>query len=63
MLSSPALAKNSESQKVSEPAVASPCSSYMLDADGTWKPIPCRELGSPPEQRTRPATHSTNQSR
>jgi hypothetical protein len=62
MLSSPGLAKNPETQKVSEPAAA-PCSSYMLDADGTWKPIPCRELGSPPEQRTRPATHSTNQTR
>jgi hypothetical protein len=63
MLTSPVLAKNSEGQKVEEPATASPCSSYQRNADGTWTQIPCQELGTTPEPRTRPETHSSSQAR
>jgi hypothetical protein len=57
MLGSPVLAK-----KVGEPAAVA-CSSYQKAENGTWTRIPCQEVGATPEQRTRPATHSSNQAR
>jgi hypothetical protein len=62
MLGSPVLAKNAEAQKVGEPAAVA-CSSYQKAENGTWTRIPCQEVGATPEQRTRPATHSSNQAR
>jgi hypothetical protein len=50
MLAAPALARNAEAQRTSEqPATASPspsCQSYQQEADGSWKQLPCAELGS-----------------
>jgi hypothetical protein len=57
------LAKNPDSQKGVEPAATSPCSSYKQNPDGTWTPLPCQEVGARPEQRPRPSTHSSNDSR
>ena len=49
-LAAPCLARNSAAQRASEqPATTSPspsCQSYQQEADGSWKQLPCTELGS-----------------
>jgi len=56
VLSAPALAKNSAVQRTDEPAAPSPCHSYEQEADGSWKPVPCQELGPGQQAQHRPAT-------
>jgi hypothetical protein len=50
ILATPSLARNSEAQKTNElPVSASPspsCQSYEQAPDGSWKQLPCQELGS-----------------
>jgi hypothetical protein len=50
VLAAPSLARNTEAQRTSEqPATTAPspsCQSYQQEADGSWKQLPCRELGS-----------------
>lgn len=48
VLAAPSLARNSGAQKTSEqPTSTSPsCQSYQQAADGSWKQLPCQELGA-----------------
>jgi len=48
VLAAPSLAGNTGPQRTSEqPTSPSPtCQSYQLAADGSWKQLPCQELGS-----------------
>ena len=50
VLAAPSLARNSEAQKMNEqPASTAPspsCQSYQQAPDGSWKQLPCQELGS-----------------
>jgi hypothetical protein len=60
VLTAPALAKNSHTQKVDDTSAssasassASPtCRAYQQAADGTWTSLPCQENGSAPQART-----------
>jgi hypothetical protein len=60
VLAAPALAKNSAVQKTDEPSAASACHSYEQEADGSWKPVPCQELGPGQQAQHRPATGSAD---
>jgi hypothetical protein len=60
VLAAPTLAKSSAVQKTEEPPVASPCHSYEQEADGSWKPVPCQELGPGQQARHRPAAGSAD---
>jgi hypothetical protein len=50
VLAAPSLARNTAAQRTSEqPTSTAPspsCQSYQQEADGSWKQLPCRELGS-----------------
>jgi hypothetical protein len=60
VLAAPALAKNSSVQKTDEPPAPPPCHSYVQEADGSWKPIPCQELGPGQQAQHKPAAGSTD---
>jgi len=61
-LAAPGLARNSDAQKPSEPPQASSsCHSYQQAADGTWKELPCQELGSPAKAQPKSATRKNDQ--
>jgi hypothetical protein len=56
-VTAPALAKNSNTQKVDDPSTssssASPtCRAYQQAADGSWTSLPCQENGSAPQPQT-----------
>ena len=58
MLAAPSLANNSESRKATnDQTMSTPtaCHSYQQEADGSWKQLPCRELGSGGESRHKPS--------
>jgi hypothetical protein len=55
MLTAPALAKNSHTQKVDDTSAssASPtCQAYQQAPDGSWTALPCQENGSAPQAQT-----------
>jgi hypothetical protein len=57
VLTAPALAKNSNTQKVDDTSAssspASPtCRAYQQAADGSWTSLPCQENGSAPQPQT-----------
>jgi hypothetical protein len=60
-LAAPALARNSDAQKPSESQASSSCHSYQQAADGTWKELPCQELGSPAKTQPKSATRKNDQ--
>lgn len=43
LASAPALAK---SEKADDKSAAGACSAYEKAPDGSWTPVPCREIGS-----------------
>lgn len=46
-LAAPTLARNSNhEQKSSEAPASSSCNAYQQAADGTWKQLPCQEMGA-----------------
>ena len=55
-LAVPTLARNSDAQKPGEPPAAASCHSYQQATDGSWKELPCQELGSPPQPPHKSAT-------
>jgi hypothetical protein len=61
VLTTPALAKNSDAQKTDDKSAASPCRAYEQTADGEWKPIPCQEVGSEARTQHKPSTGSTDE--
>jgi hypothetical protein len=53
LMTSPVLAKNSNTQPPGEKSAASPCHTLQRGPDGAWIEIPCQEVGAPAQ--TRPA--------
>jgi hypothetical protein len=53
VLTAPALAKNSNTQKIDDPSAAasSSCHAYQQAPDGSWTPLPCQELGAASQAR------------
>jgi hypothetical protein len=56
ILTVPALAKGSAVQKTDEPSAPPACQSYEQEADGSWKAVPCQELGPGQQAQHKPAT-------
>ena len=46
VLMAPVLAKNSGAQRTDDEQASSSCHAYEQNSDESWKPLPCRELGS-----------------
>lgn len=67
MLTAPALAKNSNTQKIDDTSASSPasssCQAYQQAPDGSWNPLPCQEGGSSSQAQTqhRSASQSSNE--
>jgi hypothetical protein len=61
-LAAPTLARNSAANshttKAAEAPASSPCHAYQQEADGTWKQLPCQEMGSKPTAQPRSAAKS-----
>jgi hypothetical protein len=67
-LAAPTLARNSSAHshtaKAAETPVSSSCRAYQQDADGTWKQLPCQEIGSSAAAQPRSAgTGATDETR
>ena len=62
VLTAPALAKDSNTQKIDEPAAsASPaCHAYQQAPDGSWIPVPCQEPGATAQAQPRHKSASRN---
>jgi hypothetical protein len=63
VLAAPSLARNSQAQRSGEqPATTSTpsCHSYQQEADGSWKQLPCRELGSGDRSQHKPSAQTTD---
>ena len=64
VLAAPSFARNSEAQRTSEQPTAPPssssCQSYQQMADGSWKRLPCRELGSGGGSQPRPPARNAD---
>ncbi len=58
VLTTPALAKNSDAQKADEKSASSTCHSYQMGADGSWTALPCQELGTSPHAQHKATTQS-----
>ncbi|MBR0844378.1 hypothetical protein JQ607_29605 [Bradyrhizobium liaoningense] len=53
VLTAPALARNSDTQKGEDKSASSPaCSAYQQAPDGSWEQLPCKETG----ERSQPQT-------
>ena len=50
LASAPALAK---SEKADDKSAAGACSAYEKAPDGSWTPVPCREIGSGGRKQSR----------
>ena len=61
-LAAPTLARNSAANshtaKATEAPASSSCHAYQQDADGTWKQLPCQEMGSKATPQSRSAAKS-----
>jgi hypothetical protein len=58
-LAAPSLARNSEAQRGSEQSTSTSssasCHGHQQEADGSWKQLPCRELGAGDGSRPKPS--------
>jgi hypothetical protein len=58
VLTVPALAKNTHSQKIDDTSTSSAapdsssCHAYQQAPDGSWNPLPCQQLGAPSHAQT-----------
>jgi len=58
VLTAPALAKNSNTQKTDDASTSatssgsSPCHAYQQAPDGSWNPVSCQEVGAQPQAQT-----------
>lgn len=57
----PALAKSSGAQKAEDKSASSSCSAYEQAPDGSWKPLPCQEIGSGGQTQQRSTTRGADQ--
>ena len=66
VLTAPALAKNSNTQKADDTSTStasSPCHAYQQAPDGSWNPVACQEVGAQPQAQTqhRSASQGSNE--
>jgi hypothetical protein len=61
VLTTPALAKNPDAQKTGEKSTSSSCQAYQQAPDGSWKPLPCQEIGAGAQTQHKSATRSSAQ--
>jgi hypothetical protein len=61
VLSAPALAKHSHTQKIDEPPASRSCEAYQRAADGSWAPLPCHELGAGGQPQHKSAASKTDE--
>ena len=52
VLTAPALARNSETQKGDDKSASSSCSAYQQAPDGSWEQLPCKETGERGQPQT-----------
>ena len=61
-LAAPTLARNSAANshtaRATETPASSSCHAYQQEADGTWKQLPCQEMGSKAMAQPRSAAKS-----
>jgi hypothetical protein len=62
VMTTPALAANSNAPQSDEKSVSSPCHTMQRGPDGQWLSIPCQEVGSPaqPQPRRGRATETSH---
>lgn len=56
----PTLARNSKEPKAIEQPVSSSCHAYQQAADGTWRQLPCQEMGPGVQTQHKPAPRTTD---
>ena len=61
VLTAPALARTSDAQKTDNKPISSSCHSYVQNPDGSWKPLPCEEIGAEAKSRRKSATQGTDE--
>jgi hypothetical protein len=61
VLTSPALAKNSDAQKADDASASPPCHAYQPAANGSWTELPCQEVGAPGQTQHRSAAKSPDE--
>jgi len=64
VLTAPALARNSNTQKDEDKSTSSlSCSAYQQAPDGSWQQLPCKETGerSQPQTQQKSGTQSSDQ--
>ena len=61
MLTAPVLAKNSGAQTTDSEQTSPSCHAYGQNPDGTWKQLPCEELGSGSKSQPKSSGRSTDQ--
>jgi hypothetical protein len=63
VLAAPSLARNSEGQKAGEQSTStSPaCHNYQQAPDGSWRELPCQEMGSSGATQHKPSPHSSGE--
>jgi hypothetical protein len=61
VLTAPALAKNSQPQKIDEQPAARSCQAYQQADDGSWAPLPCQELGASVKAQHKSAARKTDE--
>jgi hypothetical protein len=61
VLTAPALAKNSHTQKIDDQPASPSCQAYQQAADGTWASAPCQELGASAQAQHKSAARKTDE--
>ena len=61
VLTPPALAKNSDAQKVDDKSASPPCHAYQPAADGSWTELPCQEVGAGSQPQHKSAAKSPDE--
>ncbi len=61
VLTAPVLAKNSGAQRTDDEQASSSCHAYEQNSDGSWKPLPCRELGSVAKTQPKSSNRSVDE--
>ena len=54
LLTAPALAKKTQTQKTDDQSTSSSCHAYQQAADGSWEQLPCQEAGGGETQHRTP---------
>jgi hypothetical protein len=61
VLTAPALAKNTHTQKIDEQPASRSCQAYQQAADGSWASLPCQELGAGAQAQHKSAARKTDE--